>query len=69
MWQAGKRYQLGDDVLGGNRFELVFDEAVEGAGIQEMYRGVEKVDKNMGEIEEEDEEFEEETGKEWDGEL
>ena len=48
---------------------MIFDEASEGERIQELFKNVEKIDKNMGEIEEEDEEFAEETGKEWDGEL
>ena len=38
-----------------NRFELVFDETVEGEAIQELYRNIDRVDKNMGDIEEEDE--------------
>jgi len=35
----------------------VFDETVEGEAIQELYRNIDRVDKNMGDIEEEDEEF------------
>lgn len=48
----GKKYQLGDDTLNNNRFELVFDESIDGSSIQDLFRNVDKIDKNMGEIEE-----------------
>lgn len=67
-WPLNKKYQLGDNPLEANRFELVFDESVEGDAIQELYRNIDRVDKNMGDIEEEDEEFEDE-GKEWNEEI
>lgn len=50
-WPANKKYQLGDNPLENNRFSLIFDEETEGAEIQELYRNVDRIDKNMGDIE------------------
>jgi hypothetical protein len=33
-WPVNKKYQLGDNPLENNRFELIFDESVEGETIQ-----------------------------------
>lgn len=54
-WPVNKKYQLGDNPMDTNKFELVFDETAEGEAIQELYGNVDRVDKNMGDIEEEDE--------------
>ena len=47
-WPLNRKYVLGDNPLQSNRFEIVFDEICDGEVIQQLYKNVDKVDKNMG---------------------
>ena len=69
QWQNNKKFSLGDNSLLDNRFELIFDESVDGKEIEALYGGDFKADKNMGKIEEDAEVYENDGVEEWEGEL
>lgn len=55
--------QFGENALEENKFSIIFDEVLEEESLMKLYENAEK-DENIGEIDEEDEYYEDE-GKEW----
>lgn len=53
---------MGDNAIEDNKFTLVFDEIQDGQQLRKLYEN--SKDEDMGEIDEEDETYEDE-GKEW----
>ncbi len=62
-WPNQKKMQFGENSLEENKFSIIFDEVLEEESLMKLYENAEK-DENMGEIDEEDEYYEDE-GKEW----
>lgn len=54
-----------DNPLADNRFEIIFDEVLDGKNIQSIRQTVEELDSCMGKIEEDAEIFENDGEEEW----
>ena len=56
---------FGDNPLDQNKFELIFDDSVDGEDLLSMFGGSNVLDSNMGKIEEDAEVFENDGVEEW----
>jgi hypothetical protein len=57
-WNTSKKNFLPDNAIEENRFELIFDEGIEGSHLEQLYHGDYKLVGNIGKIEEDAEVYE-----------
>jgi chaperonin cofactor prefoldin len=53
-----KAFFTSENPLAENRFELIFDEIMDGPALEELFRDCEKVEEELGRIDEDDVVFE-----------
>jgi tubulin polyglutamylase TTLL1 len=65
VWPSNRKLFFGEDPLAENRFELIFDESSDGMEVERLFEGKERVDAQLGRVEEDEETFENEGEVEW----